>query len=76
MNKRKLNLHFLMDKKKKFIKGGKDIEKEAVNGGLNLFSNILKIIGKNKQNNSKNNKNIKYRLVKGSESKNIFNVKI
>ncbi len=70
---KKLKLHFKVDKNNKFIMGGKDIEKEALKGGLNIFSNLLKIVGKKNNNNNLNkNNNNKYKLVKASESKNIL----
>jgi hypothetical protein len=67
---KKLKLKFKINKGGKFISGGKDIENEAFKGGLNIFSNLLKIVGKN--NNNHNNINNKYKLVKASESKNLF----
>ncbi len=67
---KKFKLKFLIDKKGKFISGGKNIENEALKGGLNIFSNLLKIVGKNTNINSNNNN--KYKLVKASESKNLY----
>ncbi len=68
---KKLKIKFKINKGGSFITGGKDIEKEALKGGLNLFSNLLKIVGKKNNNNNQNNNN-KYKLVKASESKNLF----
>ncbi len=62
---------FKIDKKGKYIMGGKDIDNKAKKGGLKIFNSILEsMISKNDRENKKN-KDMDIKMVKASKSKDV-----
>ncbi len=63
---------FKVDKRGKYIMGGKEIDNKAKKGGLQIFNSILESMIKRGENeNKKKNKDMDMKMIKASKSKDV-----